>query len=764
MRSASLYILTVLLVVCAGCFRNSKYYIDRGNTSVASGKFEEASINYRRALQKDANSAEAHFRLGLSETKLQHFQDAWQELTRANNLAPDRDDIRAQLGELCLSGLIVDPSRPQLLYQCLKDVAGQFLSKNPNSFAGLRFKGYVALFDRRMDDAIDSFGRAHQAKPNEPDVAISLIEAFFQNKQDQQAERLARDFIKSNPSHGPVYDALYAHYSARGRLAEAEEIWKLKIANNPSQPTFVTDLARLYWRLGRQDDALSLIGKLLATLGQRAPTYLGAGDFYGSIEHWPEALHQFEEGIRVAPERKVLFQKRIADVLLTEGKRAEAAAVVDDILKQQPHDKEAIAIRAGLKLSGKDPQDAKSAIADYKMLAQSTPDDVALHYKYGQALVLKTDFAGAKSEFEQAIRMRPDYTAPRKALAELALKENKPYEAVRRCDEVISLDPQDVSARLVKAVALRAAGRDGEARNELNAALRLSPGNPSAMLQLALVDINEKEFKAAETALTQLNKFDPTGAAGGFAVMYAGQGQIDRAVDVLKKVTLRAEDSSLIHNMLATLALRTNRYDVAISEYKTLLTDDPGSVLLLLKLSEAYRAKGDWGNSVSVLERAQKAAPEELLPTAMLASTLEGAGRLDLALAQYRRALKLQPENANVLNNVAYLIVETQGDVNEALQLSQRAIQKAPNDPQFADTLGWIYLKKDMPDPALQIFNKLLDKDPHEPTFRYHLGATLIQQGARIKGRAALEAALADGPSKPDADKIRALLAKLNDF
>src|ERR1700752_1034824 len=108
MRSASVYTVTVLLVVCTGCFRSSKYYVDRGNPMVASGKFEEASLNYHRALQKDANSAEAHFRLGLSETKLQHFQDGWQELTRANSLAPERDDIRAQLGELCLSGLIVD--------------------------------------------------------------------------------------------------------------------------------------------------------------------------------------------------------------------------------------------------------------------------------------------------------------------------------------------------------------------------------------------------------------------------------------------------------------------------------------------------------------------------------------------------------------------------------------------------------------------------------------------------------------------------------
>jgi tetratricopeptide (TPR) repeat protein len=761
MRSISLCILLSLAIFTTGC-RNSKYYVERGNTFVAAGKFEEASLNYNRALQKDANSAEAHFRLGLSEIKLQQLRDAFGELRRATDLAPERDDIRLQLGELCLSGLTANSKLPQIPYQCLKDVSGQFLAKDPNSFPGLRLKGYIALFDRRMDEAIDCFRRAHQMKPNETDVAISLVEALFQNNQEQEAERVARDFIKVNPTEGSVYDALYAHYAARRRVAEAVEIWTLKIANNPGQPAFVTDLARVYWRLGRQNDGLNLIVKLLAAPGKRAATYLAAGDFYGSVGRWQDALHQFEEGMRVAPEQKALFQKRTAGVLLMEGKPAEALAVVEGILKQQPHDLEAIAMRAGLKLARKDPQSVAAAIADYKVVAEATPGDSSLHYKYGQALAVKGDLAPAKGQFEEAIRIRPDYADPRKALAELALKQNKPDETVRLCDESLELNPQDGSPRLLKAVAFTRLGRDSDARNELKTLLKSSPNNPGALLQVALLDVHGKDFQAAEATLTRLRAIQPAAAGAGFAVLYAAQGQIDKAVEALKKISLRPEDSSLIHNMLGALALHANRNDVAIDEYKTLLADNPDSTELLLTLSEAYRRKSDWGDSIAVLERAQKAQPQALLPAAMLASTLEGSGRPDLAIAQYRRVLKLHPDNPKVLNNLAFLIVETQGDVNEALRMSQQAVQQDPNDPQFADTLGWIYFKKNMFDGAIQIFTNLVDKHPNDAAFRYHLGAALLQNGARAKGRANLEAALAEGPSKQDTERIHALLKKVD--
>lgn len=761
MRLASLSFLLVPIVLSTSCYSTSKYYLDKGHSLLKAGKYEEASLNYRRAIQKDPNSADAHFALGISEERQQHIRPAWEELGRALDLAPQRSDIAVELADLCLLGLALDPSRPQVLYQRVKDISSQLLAKDTNSFDGLRFKGYVAIFDKHMDEATASFARAHQVRPNDPDVAVRLVETLFENNQHLEAERVARDFIRSNPSHGPMYDAVYTHYSKTGPITAAEEILKLKVANNPNQPTYATELCRFYWRQGRQREALDSVARMLASPGPQAEKHLAAGDFYGVVERWPESRQQFEEGLRVAPAQRVLFQKRIVDVLLMQGKRTEAAPLVDEILKQQPHDQEANRIRAGWKLDTKDPTEVASAISGYKAALQTTPDAPSLHYDLGRALALKGDVGGAKAEFEKALRLKPDYGAPRIALAELALRLQRLEEALKWCDEAIAINPQDAAPRLLKAVALRTSGQPGKARTELNALLRILPDHPAARLQLALMDIEAKDFKAAEATLKGLQTIDSSGAAGSFAVMYAAQGQLDRAVEMLTKVSLRPENRVLIHNMLGALALHANKYDVAIAEFQALVAADPYSTAPLLRLAEVYRSKGDWGNAIAVLERAQKLAPEDLIPTAWLASSFESTGRLDLALAQYRRAMVLQPNNASIMNNVAYLVVETGGDLDEALQLSQRAVRSVPNEPSFSDTLGWIYLKRKMPDSALQVFSKLVTHNPNDPTFLYHFGEALFETGNRERARATLEAALTKRPSKQQANRIRELLAKL---
>jgi uncharacterized protein HemY len=65
----------------------------------------------------------------------------------------------------------------------------------------------------------------------------------------------------------------------------------------------------------------------------------------------------------------------------------------------------------------------------------------------------------------------------------------------------------------------------------------------------------------------------------------------------------------------------------------------------------------------------------------------------------------VETENPAALNNLAYLISETPGgDLTQALTLAQKANQKLPQAPEIADTLGWIYLKKNLTDNALEIF------------------------------------------------------------
>jgi tetratricopeptide (TPR) repeat protein len=107
------------------------------------------------------------------------------------------------------------------------------------------------------------------------------------------------------------------------------------------------------------------------------------------------------------------------------------------------------------------------------------------------------------------------------------------------------------------------------------------------------------------------------------------------------------------------------------------------------------------------------------------------------------------------------VIAEQGGDLDVALTYAQRAKQKLPQSLEISDTLGWIYLKKQLTPNALEIYDELVTKDPARSTFRYHRGMALFQKGDRPQAKKELETALRSHPSKDEEGKIRELLQKI---
>jgi len=63
-------------------------------------KYKEASIMYRRALQKDLKFGEAYYKLGLTEIRMQAYGDAVRALRRAIEMQPTNADATTKLAEI----------------------------------------------------------------------------------------------------------------------------------------------------------------------------------------------------------------------------------------------------------------------------------------------------------------------------------------------------------------------------------------------------------------------------------------------------------------------------------------------------------------------------------------------------------------------------------------------------------------------------------------------------------------------------------------
>ncbi len=75
-------------------------------------------------------------------------------------------------------------------------------------------------------------------------------------------------------------------------------------------------------------------------------------------------------------------------------------------------------------------------------------------------------------------------------------------------------------------------------------------------------------------------------------------------------------------------------------------------------------------------------------------------------------------------------MAETGGNLDEALTLATRAKQKLPSLAEVSDTIGWIYLKKNLYNNAVEIFKDLVAQGAGQPDLSLSL-----RDGAGAKGR-----------------------------
>ena len=211
--------------------------------------------------------------------------------------------------------------------------------------------------------------------------------------------------------------------------------------------------------------------------------------------------------------------------------------------------------------------------------------------------------------------------------------------------------------------------------------------------------------------------------------------------------------------------MSAGQYDKALVTYQSLLakvSEPKQQSGVWTLLGETYLRKGDVQQAINSLEKAHQQAPESASLTTNLGLLYEMQNKMDIARKYYESSIKLDPNNALALNNLAYLMSQSNGDLDLALTYATKAKQRLPEHAEINDTLGWIYLKKSLTDQALDTFKNLVVKAPTNPTFHYHYAMALNQKGDRENAKKECQIALADKPNKQLDAEIRQLMAKVS--
>jgi tetratricopeptide (TPR) repeat protein len=768
-RVCGFALIALFVMTGVSCSRDpnvvKRKYLENGNRYFEQGKYKEAYIMYRNALKKDPKYSDAYYRTGLAELRLGRAAAARGDFLRAIDTNPNNVDAKAQLGELDLMAYLAAEQRPrpQNLRKEIEDLAKDLLARNPKSQPALRWRGYLSMLDGDTKGAIQQFSAANQIKPNQPEVVLPLVESLFADKQVEEGERLARMLIASARNFGPIYDALYMQYARTNRSGEAEAILKEKVANNPKQADYALQLARYYFALQRRPEMQAVLATIVSNPKDFPDGRLKVGQFYMAVRDYDSAILEYQEGIRNDPERKIDYQKAMAEALFAQNRRPEAAKVLEEVLKSKPGDEQAQAMRASLLIETGNPQQIQAAVNELQAAVNRMPNNPVWRFHLGRALLANNQIDQARTQFQEASRIQPNYLPARIALAQLFLMRGDNAGALDSAKEILKLDPRNLPAMLVQAAALANMGRNGEARATLDQATKAYPDSRDAAVRLAILDLNEKRYKDAENAFLELQKKYPADPRGimGLSETYAAQKQYDKGIALLQAELVKQPNHSELRAAIGNLAYRAHQYDLAISQYEELLKANSQAGDVWLRLGDSYRLKGDIQSAIRCFRKTTELRPNDVNGWLQLALVLDATGQREQARPVYQQILKLQPDNAVALNNVAYMMAESGGDLDQALAYAQRARQKAPGNQAIADTLGWIYIKKNLSDDAIRILRNLVTQAPDVSTYRYHLAMALFQKGDKAEARKQLQAALQKRPSQDEAAKIKELMGRI---
>ena len=750
-----------LLAVLAGCTRDpnvrKQKYFDSGNKYFSEGKYHEAVIQYSNAIQIDSRFAQAHYQLGQTYLKMGDTNHAFQQLNRTVELAPDNYRARIDLSNLLVTVRNPDGSPvPDILKQA-KAHLDYVEKEQPNLPETHEAWANYYSAQNQLGLAITEMQKAIAADPSRSESYLLLALLQLRSNLPDQAEMNFKKAVQTDPKAMNAQLALGGFYQSRNRLAEAEQQYHRAIESDPKNPGPRAALVRLLMQEGKKSETEAFLEQTKKDLPDNSEGYRMLGDFYFATGDLDKALTEYASLFNDHP-KDPQVKKNYIQLLILKNHLDYAARLNDEILKVNAHDVDALVYKGQIQLRK---NDANGAISSLQNALQNDPNNAVAHYQLGLAYEQQHDQARAESEWREAVRIRPDLTDAQRALAALELQRGDVDALLATAQQIITAQPYSADGFLLKGIAEVTRQQYSDAEKDAQQAMQRAPQSPAPYVQLGNVQLAQKHFPDAVKFYQQALDKDPSSADGLSGVMntYFAQKNYDKAIAAAQAQIAKSPNTSDFYDLLGT-ALFNGKKDLPGAEaaLQKAVQLDKNNTDALEKLGKVQVQEGNADKAIALYQQSIKDNPREVRFYILSGELYEAKQDWDHAKSMYQQALSIQPDQPLASNNLAYVILETGGNVDVALNMAQTARRGMPNSANAADTLGWAYYQKGIYQSAIGEFQEALrlgEKrgEPDDAVVHYHLGMAYEKANQNALARQQLEKAVKLSPNNADAKK-----------
>lgn len=388
----------------------------------------------------------------------------------------------------------------------------------------------------------------------------------------------------------------------------------------------------------------------------------------------------------------------------------------------------------------------------------------AREFRAGIQAQLKGDIKAARTRFEAALKINPNYAPALIGLAGVAQAQGNGQQVEQYLQRAQLSNPKSPDVYLAWGRYFMGSNQMEKAEKSFLTARELAPKTIPPLLELGEVYIRTpgraadamRMYRAA-VSLDNKNKF----AQYGLGIAAAAAGQREIALKALETASELAPNDPAAPRAIGLLYLETGDLNKALAAFDRGLARQPQFLPLMLDRGEVLARLNRVNDAVAQFAAAEKIAPKSAEVQFRLADVLQGAQRWDEAQNAYLKAIALDPNNPLAYNNLAWMTVARNGDAKKAVEWARKAVELSPKSSPLYDTLGWAQRAAGDLAGAQASLQRAIELEPKVAAYYFHLGVVQRDLKQAAAARGSLQRALELDPKLPQAEEARRMLKDL---
>lgn len=522
--------------------------------------------------------------------------------------------------------------------------------------------------------AVKAYREAIKLDAKYLDAHMRLGIALMRLRQFTEAVSAFQTAASLRPDLAPIHV-----YLAQARLATGDDFAALDEIKEAQRLDPQVDggdavLGSIYAKLGRFDDAQVAMARALQRRESDPNLHFQLGLISVRRTSWEQAINSFLRVIALSP-----------DFPGVHGLLAHAYG-------QAGHSVE--------------------ALAEYREVIRRDPKDWAAYFEMGRLLVETGDRESGLASYVRSYELQ---ATPAAALniGELLEVNGDHKRALPYLRVAVQGMPQERAAHASLANALASLGRFDEATPSLQRLVALQPEDPHALAQLGNNFMSGGHLDEAITALTEAARLKPTdaGIQELFRVAKARKVLASYLPTYERAVAANPKDPDA-HIQLARKLSALRRFAEAEVEYLEAIRLDPDNGEYENSLAVSYSESAQPAKAIPYYQRAAVHHPHHVIYYS-LGGAYEQLGKIDEAIAAYRKAVEMSPKFSFALYRLG-VIYSDLSRWPESIEILQQALQADPTDVFALNELGKTYYRSGDKTAAMQQYYILKNLDANK--------------------------------------------------